>query len=171
MIRRQLALTQLVAIGLCLFGPTAAFADPPGRSETIAIKGAVDHPRTLSLADLQHEPQTTETVFMYTGHGALAGKFTGVSLWTLLEEAGVTLDAAKKNDIIHHVVVVTGSDGYSAVLSLAEIAPEFGGDQAIIAYQEAGKPIEGADGFARLIVPGDKAAGRAVSAVTSIEVK
>jgi DMSO/TMAO reductase YedYZ molybdopterin-dependent catalytic subunit len=157
-------------IGFCLLAATA-FANPPGRTESFTIKGAVDHPRTVTPADLQHEPQTTETVFMHTGHRALTGKFTGVSLWTLLEEAGVTTDATKKNDILHRSVVVTGSDGYSAVLSIGEIAPEFGGDQAIIAYQEAGKPIDGADGFARLIIPGDKAAGRAVSAITSIEVK
>ena len=46
-----------------------------------------------------------------------------------------------------------------------------GADQAIIAWQQDGKPLENGEGFARLIVPGDKAAGRAVSAVTTIEVK
>jgi len=162
--------TLVIALNCCLLA-TPVLADPPGRSESFAIKGAVDHPRSVTLADLQHEPQTTETVFMHTGHGALAGKFTGVSLWTLLEESGLTTDTKKKNDLVRHSVIVTGSDGYSAVLSLAEIAPEFGGDQAIVAYQEAGKPLEGADGFARLIIPGDKAAGRAVSAIASIEVK
>ena len=165
MVRAQIAL-----IGCSLLA-TTALADPPARSECFAIKGAVDHPRTVTLADLQHEAPTTETVFMHTGHGALTGTFTGVSLWTLLQEAGITLDPAKKNDIVHRVVIVTGTDGYSAVLSVAEIAPDFGGDQAIVAYQEAGKPIEGADGFARLIVPGDKVARRAVGAIATIEVK
>jgi hypothetical protein len=108
---------------------------------------------------------------MHTGHGALTDSFTGVLLWTLIEEAGVSVDPARKNDIVRHLVVVTGSDGYSAVLSLGEVSPEFAGDQAIIAYQQGGKPIEGADGFARLIIPGDKAAGRAVGAIISIEVK
>ena len=158
-----------LALGLAV--STAALADPPAHSDSIAIKGAVDHPRTIALADLQHEALTTETVFMHTGHGVLAGTFGGVLLWTLLQEAGVTMDPAKKNDLIHRTVTVTGSDGYNTVLSLAEIAPEFGGDQAIIAFQEAGKPLEGGDGFARLIIPGDKAGGRAVGAVASIEVK
>jgi DMSO/TMAO reductase YedYZ molybdopterin-dependent catalytic subunit len=149
---------------------TTVLADPPAHSDSIAIKGGVDHPRTLAAADLQHEPQTTVSISQHTGHGTLSGSFTGVSLWTLLQEAGVTLDKAKKNDVIHHTVTVTGSDGYNAVLSLAEIAPEFGGDQAMIAWQQDGKPLEG-NGFARLIVPGDKAAGRAVGAITTIEVK
>jgi DMSO/TMAO reductase YedYZ molybdopterin-dependent catalytic subunit len=161
---------------LCLgFGVSAPFiiawADPPAHSDSIAIKGGVDHPRTLAPADLRHEPQTTVSISQHTGHGTLSGSFTGVSLWTLLREADVTLEAGKKNDLIHHTVTVTGSDGYSAVLSLAEIAPEFGADQAVIAWQQDGKPLAEAGGFARLIVPGDKAAGRAVGAIATIEVK
>ncbi len=159
------------ALSSCCLLAATALADPAAHSESFTIKGALDHPRTLTLADLQHEPQTAESVFLHTGHGVVAGTFTGISLWTLLEEAGVALDASKKNDIVRHVVIVTGADGYSAILSIGEIDPEFGGDQAIIAYEKDGKPIEGADGFARLIVPGDKAAGRAVGAIASIEVK
>lgn len=74
MIRTCFALVISIAV------PSAALADRPGRSESIAIKGTVDHPRTVALADLQHEPQTTETVFMHTGHGALTDSFTGVLL-------------------------------------------------------------------------------------------
>jgi DMSO/TMAO reductase YedYZ molybdopterin-dependent catalytic subunit len=155
---------------ICLGFGVPAWADPPAHSDSIAIKGGVDHPRTLAPADLQHEPQTTVSISQHTGHGTLSGSFTGVSLWTLLQEAGVTMEAGKKNDVIHHTVTVTGSDGYNAVLSLGEIAPEFGGDQAMIAWQQDGKPLEG-NGFARLIVPGDKAAGRAVGAIATIEVK
>jgi DMSO/TMAO reductase YedYZ molybdopterin-dependent catalytic subunit len=156
---------------VCLALSGAALAAPPAHSDSIKIEGGVDHPRTLTAADLQKEPQTSVTISQHTGHGTLSGAFAGVSLWTLLQEAGVTLDAAKKNDLIHHTVTVTGTDGYSAVLSLAEIAPEFGADQATIAWQQDGKPLAEAGGFARLIVPGDKAAGRAVSAIATIEVK
>ena len=160
--------TRLAAF-LCLGFGAAALADPSAHSDSIAIKGGVDHPRTLALSDLQHEPQTTATISQRTAHGTLAGAFAGASLWVLLQEAGVTLDKAKKNDLIHHTVTVTGSDGYSAVLSLAEIAPEFGDDQATVAWQKDGKPLE-SGGYARLIIPGDKAAARAVTAITTIEV-
>ena len=159
-----------LAAFLCLGFSVAALADPPAHSDGIAIKGGVDRPRTLALSDLQHEPQTTVTISQHTGHGTLAGAFSGVPLWTLLREAGVTLDKGKKNDLIHHTVTVTGSDGYSAVLSLGEIAPEFGDDRAMVAWQKDGKPLENG-GYARLIIPGDKAASRAVAAITAIEVK
>jgi DMSO/TMAO reductase YedYZ molybdopterin-dependent catalytic subunit len=150
---------------------SAAAAEPKKAPDSIALSGAVDHPRDLKLADLAKEPATTEAIFLHTGHGVVTGDFTGALLWTLLSEAGVKLDPNIKNDVVRHTVTITGADGYSATLSLGEIAPEFGGEQAIIAYQVDGKPIENGGGFARLIVPGDKGAGRAVSAVTSIEVR
>jgi len=40
-----------------------------------------------AVADLQHEPQTTVSISQHTGRGTLAGAFTGVALWTLLNEA------------------------------------------------------------------------------------
>ena len=57
------------AVFLCLGLGAVAWADPPAHSDSIAIKGGVDHPRTLAPADLQHEPQTTVTISQHTGHG------------------------------------------------------------------------------------------------------
>ncbi len=162
--------TCLTAV-ICLALGGRALATPPAHSDSIKIEGGVDHPRTLTAAELEKEPQTSVTISQHTGHGTLSGSFVGVSLWTLLQETGVTLDATKKNDLIRHTVTVTGTDGYSAVLSLAEIAPEFGDDQALIAWQQDGKPLPDRDSFARLIVPGDKAAGRGIGAIATIEVK
>jgi len=170
MVRTCLAAFLCLGLGftsLC----AAALADPAVNSYGIAVKGGVDQPRTLTLADLQREKQTTVTISQHTGHGTLAGTFTGVPLWTVLQEAGVMLDKGRKNDLIHHTVTVTGSDGYNAVLSLGEIAPEIGDDQAMIALAQDSKPLQNGQGFARLIIPGDKAASRAVSAITTIEVK
>jgi DMSO/TMAO reductase YedYZ molybdopterin-dependent catalytic subunit len=155
------------AVG-CLFA-TAAIAEPT-RTESFAIKGGVDHPRTLTVADLRHETPTTVEISQHTNHGPLTGKFTGVLLWTLLQEAGITAEPGKKNDMLRHTVTITAGDGYSTVLSLGELAPEFGGEQAIVAYEQSGEPIAGPNGFARLIIAGDKAAGRAISAVATIEV-
>jgi DMSO/TMAO reductase YedYZ molybdopterin-dependent catalytic subunit len=155
---------------LLFLAASAARAETPS-APAIAITGAVEHSLKLSADDLARLPATTETVFLHTGHGVLAGGFSGVLLWTLLQQAGVRTDPAIKNDIVRHSVVVTGRDGYGATLSLGEIAPEFGGDQAMIATAHDGTPLAGPDGFARLIVPGDKAAGRAVENIATIEVK
>lgn len=66
---------------------------------------------------------------------------------------------------------MTGRDGYEVVLSVAEIDPKFGNDRAIIAYTRDGKPLAQGRGFARLIVPTDKSAGRAVFGIARITVR
>jgi DMSO/TMAO reductase YedYZ molybdopterin-dependent catalytic subunit len=65
---------------------------------------------------------------------------------------------------------VTGTDGYGAAIALGEIIPRFANKQIILAYEEDGKPLPQADGFARLIVPGDTFAGRYVSNVVQVAV-
>jgi DMSO/TMAO reductase YedYZ molybdopterin-dependent catalytic subunit len=140
------------------------------RADSVAITGEVEHSRSLSLADLKSAPATTVTVSLKTGKGMLTGSYTGVLLWDLLQQAGIKT-AAGKNEIIRRTVVVTSSDGYATVLSAAEIDPEFGGEQAIIAYAKDGQPLSDARGFARLILPADKEAARAISGVASITVR
>jgi len=170
-------LVGLLLLIVCSSGAVAFGADGQGNSSDagamsngIAITGAVEHPRTLTLADLKHEPAVTQAVALKTGHGTLSGSFTGTSLWALLQQAAIKTVAGGKNDVIRRTIIITGSDGYSTVLSAAEIDPEFGAAQALLAYERDGKPLAG-PGFARLILPGDKSAGRAINGVTSISVQ
>ncbi len=157
---------------LFLLAPTAlAQKTALTPAAAFTIKGAVEHPRTVTTADLQHEAATSEAVFLHTGHGPITGTFTGVLLWTLLQEVGVKTDPAGKSDIARHIAIITSADGYSTILSLGELDPEFGGAQAIVAYAKDGKPIDDAEGLTRLVIPGDKGAGRAVNNIVNIEVK
>lgn len=55
------------------------------------------------------------------------------------------------------------------MISLGEINPQFGGQQDLIAYSLNGQGL-GADGLARLVVPGDTFGGRYVSNLVSLEV-
>ena len=100
--------------------------------------------------------------------GAQNSSFTGVRLWTLLDKAGGIDDGAKGAEL-RHTSKVTGRDGYVVVLSTGEIAPEFGGKPALIAYQRDGAMLGGA-GF-RLVMPGDKRGGRNVRDVVTIMVE
>jgi hypothetical protein len=65
---------------------------------------------------------------------------------------------------------VTGSDCYQSVFGAGEIDPSFGGSQIMVAYATGGASL-GTAGFARIVVPGDKAGGRFVSNIVEIEVK
>jgi len=66
-------------------------------------------------------------------------------------------------------VRITGSDGYAAVVALAELAPQFAGRQVQLAHHLNGAPLT--DGAFRLIVPGDRRAGRSVRDVVRIVVE
>jgi len=139
-------------------------------SASFTIGGAVQNPKTIALADLQKQPATTASVYFSTGRGPVNARFTGVLLWTLLSEAGIKTDPAVRNDSLRRTVLVTAVDGYSAVLSLGELDPEFGAAQALVAYAQDDKPL-GDSGFARLIMPADKGGGRNVMRISAIEVR
>ncbi len=147
----------------------AAAAIPP--SASFEITGAVHASRTYTPESLKAERATTAIVYFNTGGGAVSASFRGVLLWTLLGEAGIAADPAIKNDILRRTVTVTGSDGYRIVLSGGELAPNLGAEPVLVAYERDGAQLGANEGFARLIVPGDKTGGRNVSSIVRIEVR
>ncbi len=172
----SLAVTALLVAGCAAGTPGAdSSAWAPGAMErpansashvspTVTVSGAVNKPLTVDLAALQALPATRQTM-----NGSV---YTGASLWTLLAQTagGIKPVAASgKNPTIAMYVVATGSDGYRAVLSLADIDPEFGNQPVLDAYSIDGKPLD-RGGVARLVVPGDVMAARSVSNLAAIEV-
>ena len=143
---------------------TTTFGHP---STSFQLTGLVSHPATFTLADLQAFPEVTVTV---TAQPIGAHSFGGALLYSLVQQAGIVTVATRKNDILRKVVLVTGTDGYSVGIALGEIMPRFANKQVILAYEEDGKPLPQADGFTRLIVPGDAFAGRYVSNVAQVSV-
>ncbi len=142
-----------------------------GLSQSFALAGQIVNPRSFNLADLQAMQQVSQTVTYQAGSSTVTGTFTGVSLWSLLTNAGIiTTNPSVKNDILGKYLVATGSDGYKAVIALGEIAPNFGNKQDLIAIDSNGGQGLGADGFARLVIPGDIKGGRYVSNLVGLEV-
>src|SRR5215471_1703806 len=142
-----------------------------GTTTQFSLSGAVQNPGIFSLSSLEALPATTETVTYLAGGTPVTATFTGVSLWTLLTDAGIITDPTVKNDILNYYVLATGSDGYEAIFSLGELDPMFGGTGApdLIAYLQDGAPL-GADGFARVVISGDNFGGRYVSNLVSLQV-
>lgn len=141
----------------------AAATASEGISPSFTISGAVGKRARFDLSTLQALPATTLTVG--------ANSYTGVSLWTLLNDASVGLkpDTAVRNPVLSMYAVLVGSDGYRAVVSLAEIAPESGNRMALVAYSLNGAPL-GRNGMARLVMAGDVKPGRSVARLAAIEV-
>jgi DMSO/TMAO reductase YedYZ molybdopterin-dependent catalytic subunit len=134
------------------------------------IGGAIAHSRTWTAAELQALPATTLPVTFATEHGTQQGRWTGVLLWTLLDQAGIAVDSKVHNAVLQHTILITGRDGYAVALSVGELSPAFGADPALIAYARDGASLPAVEGL-RLVVPGDKAGGRAVRDVVRIDVK
>ena len=110
---------------------------------------------------------------MSVAYGAAAtfqtGRYTGVSLWDLLQEAGVKNTAGKNNDKLRKYVVATGSDGYDAVFSLTELNPEFGDEIVLVAYSKDNEQLPPNEGMARVVIGTDKRRGRLVSNLVRLE--
>lgn len=138
---------------------------------SLSVYGQVGTPRTYDRPALQALTQTTETV-TYTSAGTpVTDTFTGPSLWGVLQSSGgITVDPAAKNDVLNKFVIATGSDGYKAVISAGEISPRFGNKPDLVAITDTAGRLPGVDGVARTVAAGDKAGGRYVSNLTSLEV-
>jgi len=171
------ALWLLAAIAVALFllpgGPvTAADQSAPGDATAsgsgIMLDGKVKHPQKLTVDALHKFPAERVDVSFQTAHGMEKSSYTGVLLWTLLGQAGGIDDPAKGAEL-RHTISITGRDGYLVVISTGEIAPDFDGKPAMIAYERDGQDL-GATGL-RIVMPGDKHGGRYVRDVAEIEVK
>ena len=164
--------SDLVSLQVATFpepGPTG----PGGISPEATMSGAVADPMIVTPTTLAALNQsTTETATYLAGSTSTTDTYTGVSLWTLIQDAGLLTDPAIKNDLLGFVVVATGSDGYRAVISLGEIDPQFGNQPDLVAYADTSGQLGpgGSDGALRLIVPGDHAGGRYVSNLVSLQV-
>jgi hypothetical protein len=153
--------------------PEPASVGPGGISDHLTLTGQVADPTIVTPETLTNlNRSTTETATYVSGAGQTTDTYTGVTLWNLIQSAGLLTDPSIKNDLLRYAVVATGSDGYRAVISLGEIAPTFGNQQDLVAYADTKGQLGagGTDGAMRLVVPGDHAGGRYVSNLTSLQV-
>jgi len=148
-------------------------ACPGGVSSHFTVSGEVTKRAVFDLNDLEQFPPAQQNVTYFAAGSVVTEVFTGVLLWDLLNNPpvnGIVTNPTIKNDILHKVVIVTGTDCYQSVFGAGEFDPFFGGSQIMVEYATGGQSLGGA-GFARIVVPGDKAGGRFVSNIASIEVR
>ena len=97
--------------------------------------------------------------------------YDGVPLTQLLARVGAPAGQALRGAALRDTVLVTGHDGFVAVLALAETDPGFRKEQILLADRADGQPLAEGVGPYRLVVEGDLRAARAVRMVTAIQVK
>jgi hypothetical protein len=148
-------------------------ACPGGVSSSFEVSAQVANPGTFNLSKLEQFAPAQANVTYFAAGSVVTESFTGVLLWDLLNNppvGGIVTNPNVKNDILHKVIIVTGTDCYQSVFGAGEFDPSFGGSQIMVAYATGGQSL-GADGFARIVVPGDKQGGRFVSNIAKIEIR
>jgi DMSO/TMAO reductase YedYZ molybdopterin-dependent catalytic subunit len=158
------ALARGLGAALFALAPVMASAAPA----PLSVAGRVEHPTTFSVADLQHMLPVVVDVDAGNDKQPVGPhrSFTGVMLWTLLDQAKLVDEPGKKTHM-RHVFMASGADGYTVAISIGEIAPLNEGKPVLVAYAQGGKPMDGL----RLVIPGDKRSERFVKNLVSIDVR
>ena len=137
-------------------------------SSTLTVKGPTLAPLVLEPSDLKAYRHVT--IKVHNDHTNADESYSGVALADLLAKQGAPLGKDLHGQALANYVVATGSDGYKALLSLAEIDAAFHSGQVIVADQLDAKPLE-KDGPYKLIVSEDKRPARWVRNLVLIEIK
>lgn len=138
---------------------------PAALAQNVSLIESVQHAASIDPTMVEQLPATESTIAFQTSHGPQTATYTGATLWSVLQKsASLNSDPRQR---LHQVVIVTGNDGYTAAVALAEIDPDFEGKPVLLAYKRDDKPLNDL----RLVVPGDKFGGRSVQNVVRIEIR
>jgi molybdate transport system substrate-binding protein len=148
------------------FDPVA-LAEPLPSAPALLVQRTGQASHLISADRIGALKPITQNVSFMTGHGEQQAEWTGPSLWDVLTASGA-LESVKVGEQPRLVVRVTGSDGYGAVMALAEIAPQFAGRPIQLADHMNGALLP--DHALRLVVPGDRRGGRSVRDVIRIDI-
>ena len=148
------------------FDPVAFVEPAPQRG--LLVQRAGQSSQVLSTERLAGLKTVTQRVSFASGQGEQQNEWTGPLLWDVLAASGL-IDTGKPREQVPLVVRITGVDGYTAAVALAEIAPQFAGRQVQLANQMNGAPLP--NRALRLIVPGDHLGGRSVRDVVRIDIE
>lgn len=133
---------------------------------TVQVSGAVKQPLALSAEDLAKMPRASVT----TASNGMQTVYEGVWIHEILKRAGVPQGETLRGKALGSYVLAEAQDGYQVLFSLGELDPSFVDNQILVADTANGKPLFGAQGRFRLVVPKDKPGARSVRMLTRLEV-
>ncbi|MFI6647213.1 molybdopterin-dependent oxidoreductase [Streptomyces sp. NPDC050529] len=140
-----------------------------GRVPELALGGDLARPARLTVPDLSAWPQHEADVsFECATSGIQHHRFTGPLLHDVLVGAGPGFDLTRRKDRLRFLIAVSGADGHHALLSWAEIDPDFGRAQVLLAVTIDGTPLDHAG--PQLVLPQDRCGARHISGINAVRV-
>jgi DMSO/TMAO reductase YedYZ molybdopterin-dependent catalytic subunit len=139
---------------------------PAQETTAIQVTGAVKQALTLSAADLAKMPRAS----VRTSNNGIETVYEGVWLHDVLKMAGVPQGSELRGKALAGYVLAEAQDGYQVLFSLGELDPSIIDNEILLADTANGKPLFGAQGRFRLVVPKDKPGARSVRMLTKLEV-
>ncbi len=148
----------------------AAGSQQPAQAEdTLLLTAGTNHaPVSISLMEFRALPHVTITV--HNAHINADETYSGVPLAALLAKLDAPLGEHLRGKALASYIVASGSDGYSVVLSIAEVDPSFHDGQILVADTRDGQPLAKSGPF-QLIVSEDKRPARWVHNLVSISLE
>ncbi len=156
--RPQLALMAAAAL---MISPLAVAA------QDISVVGLDGRTVTLTPKDVADLPRAKAQL----GDGATAKTYEGATLTSILRLVGAPVGATLHGKPVKDYVLVTGADGFTGLLSLAETDASLHKGAAIIADTASGAPLLAKEGAYRMVVDGDLKPFRSVRMVVRVELK
>jgi DMSO/TMAO reductase YedYZ molybdopterin-dependent catalytic subunit len=163
--RRRLLMSSSLLSSLPLIS-AAALLFAQDDAPKVQVTGTVKQPLSLSAEDLAKMPRAT----VRTTSNGMETVYEGVWLHTVLKAAGVPQGSELRGRALTTCVLAEAQDGYQVVFSLGELDPAFIDNEILLADTANGKPLFGAQGRFRLVVPKDKPGARSVRMLTKLEV-
>ncbi|MCA9319645.1 MAG: hypothetical protein KDB53_02865 [Planctomycetes bacterium] len=157
-------------IPLLFLGALVGCASSPSDKGAILIDGDLRHSRQWTAAMIESELASDIRIVNHaTRDGAVS--LRAIPLSSLVRLAEPRIDDSKKNHALAFAVVVSATDGYSAVFTYDEVVPfRDAPDYVYLAFAEAGGPLPPKYAPARLVLESAKGDARKMYAVDHIRV-
>ncbi|MFF1670283.1 hypothetical protein ACFVWN_11180, partial [Nocardiopsis flavescens] len=146
-------------------GPRSA-PGGPGFVLTTRSGGVSGSVTVTDLSPFRH--RTTTAAFLCATSGPRSHVFRGPLLYEVLSALAPLVPDVPRRTRAHCAVWLRGGDGHGAVVSWAEIDPEFAAAPFLLATAVDGTPL-GEQG-PQLVSPGDRCGARYISAITRVDV-
>jgi hypothetical protein len=134
---------------------------PPLGDDQVLVSGDVARKWVIATPDLHAHAGLPVDVHYVTTRCREVHHVQGVPLHQVLRRASLLLAEGSKMDHLNFAVLARSEDGFQALLSWAEVDPEFGGCAALLATRYNGVVLT----RPTLVVPSDGRASRYVRRV------